>query len=363
MTRTQKIQLRQSEAKVKMGELLDSDVETRSATFTDDLTAITTELRNVESELQAAILSDGDQDALPVDAEGHEFSTLETRANIGGIFEAAFKGSVTSGAEAELQEHLGLSPNSVPLALLRGSHEEIEVRTSGVTPAPATGAIGTRQMPIIPYVFPAAAASFLRIAQPSVGVGEAVYTIITTAATPGTPAKGANQAHSAAAFGTDVLAPKRIQASLFYSIEDKARLSGMGEALRANLSDALADKLDDQILTGTEGLFTGTKLADHDASAADTFATYTKRFMFDYVDGTYATGAADLRMVVGSATYSDMGSTYQSNGDISALDNIMARTGGVRVSAHVPAAASNKQEAVIRRGRAYGFCRPHLGGG
>ena len=28
----------------------------------------------------------------------------------------------------------------------------------------------------------------------------------------------------------------------------------------------------------------------------------------------------------------------------------MARTGGVRVSAHITAAASNKQEAVIRRG-------------
>ena len=37
-------------------------------------------------------------------------------------------------------------------------------------------------------------------------------------------------------------------------------------------------------------------------------------------------------------------------GDLSALDNIMARTGGVRVSAHVPAAASQKQNAVIRRG-------------
>ena len=350
MTRTQKIQLRQSEAKVKMGELLDSDVETRSATFADDLATVTTELRSVEVELQAAILSDGDQDALPVDAEGREFSTLETRANIGGIFDAAFKGSVTTGAEAELQAHLGLSANSVPLALLRGHDDEVEIRTSGVTPAPATGAVGIRQMPIIPYVFPASAASFLRIAQPSVGVGEAVYSIITTAASPGTPAKGANQAHSAAAFGTDVLAPKRIQASLFYAIEDKARLAGMGEALRANLSDALSDKLDDVILTGTEGLFTGIKLANHDASAADSFATYTKRFMFDYVDGTYATTAADLRMVVGSATYGDMGTSYQSNGDLSALDNIMARTGGVRVSAHVPAAASMKQEAVIRRG-------------
>ena len=351
MTRTQKIQLRQSEAKVKMGELLDSDVETRSASFADDLTAITTELRSVEVELQAALLSDGDQEARPDDAEGREFSTLETRANIGGIFEAAFKGSVTTGAEAELQAHLGLdsqlrSPGIASRSRGRGGNPHVwrDTRTGNRQRRYSAAAHHPLRVPRGRGQLPADRPTKRRGRRG--GLHHHHHGCITRYA-----CQGRNQAHSAAAFGTDVLAPKRIQASLFYAIEDKARLAGMGEALRANLSDALSDKLDDVILTGTEGLFTGTKLADHDASAADTFITYTKRFMFDYVDGTYATSAADLRMVVGSATYGDMGSSYQSNGDLSALDNIMARTGGVRVSAHVPAASNaHKQNAVIRRG-------------
>ena len=36
--------------------------------------------------------------------------------------------------------------------------------------------------------------------------------------------------------------------------------------------------------------------------------------------------------------------------DRSALDRLMEVTGGVRVSAHVPAAAVNKQNAIVRRG-------------
>ena len=36
--------------------------------------------------------------------------------------------------------------------------------------------------------------------------------------------------------------------------------------------------------------------------------------------------------------------------DRTALDRLMEITGGVRVSAHVPAEASDKQNAVIRRG-------------
>ena len=43
-------------------------------------------------------------------------------------------------------------------------------------------------------------------------------------------------------------------------------------------------------------------------------------------------------------------STGITNVDRTALDRLMEITGGVRVSAHVPAAASNKQEAVIRLG-------------
>ena len=40
-------------------------------------------------------------------------------------------------------------------------------------------------------------------------------------------------------FSAEVLSPSRIQASFFYSREDRARFAGMDESLRENLSDGL----------------------------------------------------------------------------------------------------------------------------
>ena len=62
----------------------------------------------------------------------------------------------------------------------------------------------------------------------------------------------------------------------------------MDAALRMNLSDGLSDALDNQILAGANGLFTGTNLADHDATAVTTFADYVSDFGYGRVDGRYA---------------------------------------------------------------------------
>ena len=88
----------------------------------------------------------------------------------------------------------------------------------------------------------------------------------------GTPAENADQAETTGSFSADVLSPVRLQASFFYSSrEDRARFAGMDAALRMNLADGLQDGLDNQILTGTNGLLSGTNLADHDAGSRDHF--------------------------------------------------------------------------------------------
>ena len=259
---------------------------------------------------------------------------LERRADIGRIFEAVIGGGPTAGAEAELQAELGMAGNQIPIGLLqRDDSPDLEIRTTGVTPVPSN--LGRTQQKIIPYVFPQSATTFLRIPQPTVGVGESVYTVIATAATVHTPAKGAEAAHSAAGFTATVLSPSRIQASLFYAREDAARLKGIGESLRANLEQALSDKLDREILQGsTNGLLTGTNLAHNNASSADDFASYRKRFAYDNVDGSYASTASELRLLTGTTTYSDMAATYRgTNSDLDALSSLARDTGGVRVSA------------------------------
>ena len=118
-----------------------------------------------------------------------------------------------------------------------------------------------------------------------------------------------------------------------------------------NLSEALSDGLDKQVVAGTNGLLAGTNLANHASTAVTTFARYRSDLVFSRIDGSFASQGSDIRVVVGGGTYAHAGGQYRSNNaDFSALDSLMRISGGVRVSAHVPAVASSKQNAVIRRG-------------
>ena len=228
----------------------------------------------------------------------------------------------------------------------REDRARLESRTTGVTPAPADA--GATQRPIIPAVFPQSVVAFLDIMQDRVGVGEAVYTVLSTSAAPGRPAEGAEQAHTTGAFTAKALSPGRLQASLFYSREDRSRLAGMDAALRQNLSDALADELDEVVV---DDLLTGSTLGNNNASVLDTYATYRKRFLYDNIEGIYATMASDVKFVLGSDSYGDMAASYRSNSsDMNALQALMAESGGVRVSAHAPATAGNKQNGLVRLG-------------
>ena len=339
MTRKAQLAIEKSEKRQRVNELmLKDDLTTEERA---DLDVSTKRLQELEVELRAAIVLEETQEQKSEGSpEDRAHRELVGHASMGAIFEAVLEHRHTEGAERELQEHHGLAFNQVPLSLL----EE-----RAVTAAPAN--VGQGQAAIVPGVFPQSCAAFLGVDMPSVSVGDAVYPVLTTNADAGTPGENNPQTETNGSFSADVLSPGRIQASFFYSREDRARFAGMDSALRENLSMALGDKLDDEILSGTEGLLTGTKLPDNNVSVATTFALYLAQFGYGRVDGTYASSVADLRAVVGAVTYAHMGATYRNTSvDRNAIDRLMEITGGLKVSAHVPAAASNKQNAVVRLG-------------
>ena len=71
------------------------------------------------------------------------------------------------------------------------------------------------------------------------------------------------------------------------------------------------------------------------------------------IDGRYASVASDIRLVMGAGTYAHADAKWRgtnTNDDVSALDVLMAKSGGVRVSAHVPDVASARQNVIVRRG-------------
>ena len=342
MRASQKIALEMSEKREQLNALLAMDELTDDQRA--DMATFSTRLQQLEVEARAAIMAEDVPTITTTtvaDGESRELRSLIDRANVGSIFEAALEHRSTDGPEAELQAHYRLSANAIPLALLE---------QRAVTSAP--GDVGTQQSAIIPGVFPQSCAAFLSVDMPTVPVGEHVFPVLSTNADVGVPAENAAQSETTGSFAADVLSPSRLQASFFYSREDRARFSGMDEALRANLSDALSDKMDQQILAGTSGLLSGTNLANHASSAEASYAHYRSELGYGRVDGKYAASVGDLRIVMGASTYGHCAAAFRSAtaGDRAALEDLMQATGGIKVSSHIPDVASKKQECVIRLG-------------
>ena len=285
----------------------------------------------------------------PLSPEDAEFSALARAVNVGDIFAAAMTNRETDGPARELQQQRGVESNVVPLDVLR-----IE---NAVTPAPGT--VGINEQALTGQVFPQAVAAFLGIPMPRVASGEALYPILTSETVAAVPAENAEAAETDGTFTADALAPKRIQASFFYSREDAARFTSMGSGLRQNLTEALAAGLDKQVISGTSGLLTGVILANNNVSAVTTFANYLSNFAYGRIDGKYAGALRDIRIVVGSETHAHLGTVYRgNNADFNGADALIRATSGLRVSAHVPAAAGNKQNALIRLGMRQDFVVP-----
>ena len=353
MTPLQTLEVRQGEVKIRLAELggmADLTEETRA-----ELDTLRTEYTDTERRMAALRISEPDRTPIIArTAEGTEYRAMLDRANMGTIFDVLLAHQNPSGVEAELQQHLHLAGNQIPLDLLRGSGgrggSRGRMEERAVTPGAAN--VGQNQQPIIPYVFPMSAAAFLGVDMPSVPAGDAVFPVLTGTLDVGTPAENAAQAETTGSFSSDVLTPSRLQASFFYSREDRARFAMMDAALRENLSDGLSDGLDDAILSGTNGLFTGTNLSDNDVTTVDSFTSYMSNVLWSQIDGRYASMTRDLSMVVGTGTFAHMGEQYRSGEvDRNVIDRLTTLTSGVRVSAHVPAVdASNRQNAVIRRG-------------
>ena len=260
------------------------------------------------------------------------------------------------GATLEAQQAYGLGPNQVPLEMLR-----LEERA--VTPGPTS--VATEEADVLPPVFATGAGAFLSIDRPIVPMGDAVYPVLTSRPSVGGPhSDSTDVGETTGGFTADLLGSERIQAGFIYRRMDALRFPAMDPALRQALNGGLEEKLDYEVIAGTDGLLTGANLPNNNVAAVTTFADYISRFAYARVDGRFAAELGDLRTVAGATTYGHMGSVYRSNNaDYSVVDSLMQKTAGVRVSVHVPAVtAAHKQNAVIRLGLRRDMVQPVWGG-
>ena len=302
--------------------------------------------KKTETEYREALQTEADEHAtVPVNGEDREYRVLLGRGNVGRILAAFVEHRSADGAESEIQQHRGLASNQIPLDLLR-----VPVEHRAVTTAPTN--VGTTEQPAIMPVFAAGVGAFIGADRPTVEAGLVAYPVLDQRPTVGGPHTDSTAVdETTGSFSSSLLTPGRVQASYFYRRTDAARFPVIDLALRQALNGGLEEKLDQELIAGTEGLLTGTNLSNHAAAAVTTFASYLSAFGHSRVDGRYAAALSDVRAVVGAPTYAHMGNQYRSNNaDYSALDALDQKTGGVRVSAHVPGVTNKKQNAVIRLG-------------
>ena len=338
-------------------------VETRSTDEDTELTTATTEYAAVNAQLVA----EGEREhtrleaarlAHPTDPAERELRALCGRANVGEIMTAVMERRSVDGATLEAQQAYGLGPNQVPLEMLR-----LEERA--VTPGLDRN-VATEEADVLPPVFATGAGAFFGYRPADRTDGRCCLPGVDDTAERRRAAqrlhrrgrddrglyRGPTRAPSESKRGSSTAEWTRSDSLLWI------RRSAMA------LNGGLEEKLDYEVIAGTDGLLTGANLPNNNVSAVTTFADYISRFAYARVDGRFAAELGDLRTVAGATTYGHMGSVYRSNNaDYSVVDSLMQKTAGVRVSAHVPAVtAAHKQNAVIRLGLRRDMVQPTWGG-
>lgn len=356
MTALQKLLLRASEIRETLNgygsatELLTPEQNTEVETLQREYKDTETKIRSLQIAADTSLEPATDP---PLDPQRTEFDTLIRRAEFGHYLAGAL-GAPLEGREAEINKELGLDWNAFPIDLFRRA----------VTPGPTT--VATNMQTVLPPVFNNSTVSFLGIPMPTVAAGDAEYPVLTSKPSVKGPFKGSESAaETTGAFTVTTIDPRRLQASFFYRRRDQARFGQLDTSLRRVLAPALQEAFDKLVLSGTNGLFGKDEqgspkdvLAANASAAQATFVTYLSEAGYARVDGAYAATAQDVRTLVGTATYANMGTTYQTNTGVSALAQLGTVTGGVRVSAHVPAVASKKQSAIIRIGNRRDYVAP-----
>lgn len=363
MTTLQKLQLKMSEARQQLNELAGLDAPTDEQVTEMDESA--KGYAALEVQYRSAVIADS-ADAVETadesDSEGRELRSIVDRATLGNYMQAALNDGLLDGAESELNAALeirGGAGTQIPWHML-DDLGEIETRADAPTPAPAT--VGANQSGILGRVFARTAAAWLGVAMPQVPVGEAVYTTLTTGQAAAPQAKDGKVEAAAGVFTPQSVGPTRLTARYLFRMEDAAVLRGMEESLRADLRGALGEELDKQIIAGDGSApnfdgFHGALTAAATVSAVATASDYINA-LSGAVDGRYALSIDDVRMLVGAETYAHMMTLFFASTSVNVSDYLAQAGARIRVSAHVPAAASSKQDAILSTNPAQGAVAP-----
>lgn len=278
---------------------------------------------------------------------------LRAQTAVGRYLVAAMNGQRVEGAEEELRQEVGAKEGEIPYAAFDNPARQFR-NADAATGAPST--IGINMDRIVPAAFAESIAEFLGVAMPMVPSGQYSVPRLTTNLTAGSQAKGGKQESTAAAFTVVNAKPKRLSARLSLQAEDLAEVGipAFEAALQTNLRMVLADALDIQILrgTGSSGQIQGLVpqlTADTDPAGAINFAGHASD-LAGYLDGKFAGGLSDLRVIHNAAVYAKLAATFATNDDsVSALEWASRQGIEQRCNANMSASSSNIGKSIVVR--------------
>ena len=348
MLKSQTISLRMSEIRESLNtEADDGPVEEREK--------LLNEYKESERRYRAELNVEGLANAAPEHPERRE---LRSRASVTDYLKEAVTGNRVIGAAAELRAETmkgADEPGRMPWEALVPLEGGVEHRADAPTPTPSP--IGATQQPILGRVFARSAMMYLGVDLVQVPVGDSNFSVLTAGVSPEMKAVGVVKDAEAATFEVSTLAPTRVTARYLLRIEDLSRFSGLEESLRMDLRDALSDAMDEQVLQGdgtapnVKG-FVGTApalTAPTDPVLADALSFVgIVRAGLSVVDGRFAHNLGESRLLVSPNAYLTAGTAFQSAGssDVSSADYMIARSGGFRASANLPATSSHISKAI-----------------
>lgn len=365
MTPTQRIEVRMSERRQRIGELLaldECDAEQRA-----ELDTLTKGLQGDEVELRAAKLVETTE-TQRIEADHGDAGKLEGRAelraacSLSNFVAAALAGRAPTGAEGEYATEVGLSTGHIPLDMF-DSPPEGRAEHRNLSEAPST--VGVNLDPIVPMVFTRAVSPRLGIDMPRVESGTYATGTITTGLTAAARNKSGTDSEAeatAAAITVQTTTPHRVSARMSIALEDIASIGtdNFESALRQNLSLALSAQLDEFTLRGDGTAPNPTGLLGRFASASasqnvTSWGGFVSAVAGGIDGGPWAESMTDVRLLVNAETMRLAETTFQAGsgtdtpGEMSAAAYLRAHSGGFMSSSRMPATDSNVAQAIRYR--------------
>ena len=303
-----------------------------------------------------------------VSGEANEYLHLCHRASAREFLSNVALGEPTQGntPEGELLRATGTADGHIPWGAMLDMDDLREVRNEVAdgfpndfriradTPNTMPGDIQQMQRPIIRRVFAATVAAHLKVYIDSVGVGDALYHVLTSGEAPEFVAREAEKEAGGSTVVSHTLSPRRLTAAYNLNYEDQARVVGLEDAIRSDLRRAFVDAHDKSILIGGAApnlpgfLSTEGGLTQSDQAAV---ATFTNAFaaVAEAIDGLHAKTMNDLQVVLGVETVQHFEGLFASNTAINLFEYFDRRmgSGSVVSSANVPDPVSTIQSAVV----------------